>query len=67
MPAKLESLGPRSADGPLRTAVAKAIILPLWGPRGIDQLESLFALADYRPSLSTLTFEGGDLHWRLLH
>ena len=40
MPAKLESLGPRSADGPLRTAVAKAIILPLWGPRGIDQLES---------------------------
>ena len=27
-------------DGPLRTAVAKAIILPLWGPRGIDQLES---------------------------
>ena len=40
MPAKLESLGPRSADGPLRTAVAKAIILPLWGPRGIEQLES---------------------------
>ena len=40
MPAKLESLGPRSADGSLRTAVAKAIILPLWGPRGIDQLES---------------------------
>ena len=31
---------PRSADGPLRTAVAKAIILPLWGLRGIDQLES---------------------------
>ena len=31
---------PRSAGGPLRTAVAKAIILPLWGPRGIDQLES---------------------------
>ena len=30
MPAKLESLGPRSADGPLRTAVAKVIILPLW-------------------------------------
>ena len=27
-------------DGPLRTAVAKAIILPLWGLRGIDQLES---------------------------
>ena len=22
-------------EGPLRTAVAKAIILPLWGPRGI--------------------------------
>ena len=40
MPAKLESLGPRSADGPLRMAVAKAIILPLWGLRGIDQLES---------------------------
>ena len=40
MPAKLESLGPRSSDGPLRTAVAKAIILPLWGLRGIDQLES---------------------------
>ena len=40
MPAKLESLGPRSADCPLRTAVAKAIILPLWGLRGIDQLES---------------------------
>ena len=33
----------------------------------IEMLESLFALADYRPSLSTLTFEGGDLHWRLLH
>ena len=41
MPAKLESLGPRSAEGPLRTAVAKAIILPLWGLRGIDQLESV--------------------------
>ena len=40
MPAKLESLGPRSADSLLRTAVAKAIILPLWGLRGIDQLES---------------------------
>ena len=40
MPAKLESLGPRSAEGPLRTAVAKAIILPLWGLRGRDQLES---------------------------
>ena len=40
MPAKLESSGPRRADGPLRTAVAKAIILPLWGLRGIDQLES---------------------------
>ena len=39
MPAKLESLGPRSADGPLRTAVAKTIILPLWG-RGHDKLES---------------------------
>ncbi len=29
------TLGPRSADGSLCTAVAKAIILPLWGPRGI--------------------------------
>ena len=38
MPAKLESLGLRSADGPLRTAVAKAIILPLWGLRGITSL-----------------------------
>ena len=33
----------------------------------VEMLESLFALPDYRPSLSTLTFEGGDLHWRLLH
>ena len=33
----------------------------------VEMLESLFALADYRPSLSTLTFEGGDLDWRLLH
>ena len=33
----------------------------------IEMLESLFALADYWLSLSTLTFEGGDLHWRLLH
>ena len=33
----------------------------------VEMLESLFALANYRPSLSTLTFEGGDLHWRLLH
>ena len=33
----------------------------------VEILESLFALADYWPSLSTLTFEGGDLHWRLLH
>ena len=33
----------------------------------VEMLESLFALADYRPSLSTLTFEGGDLHWGLLH
>ena len=33
----------------------------------VEMLESLFALADYRPSLSTLTFEDGDLHWRLLH
>ena len=33
----------------------------------VEMLESLFALADYRPSLSTLRFEGGDLYWRLLH
>ena len=33
----------------------------------IEMLGALVALADYRPSLSTLTFEGGDLHWRLLH
>ena len=33
----------------------------------VEMLESLVALADYWPSLSTLTFEGGDLHWRLLH
>ena len=43
-----------------------------WGwnrgkPGLVEMLESLFALADCRPSLSTLTFEGGDLHWRLLH
>ena len=36
-------------------------------PGLVEMLESLFALADYRPSLSTLTFAGGDLHWRLLH
>ena len=35
--------------------------------RLIEMLGSLVALADYWPSLSTLTFEGGDLHWRLLH
>ena len=46
MPAKLESLGPRSTDGPLRTAVAKAIILPLWELRGIDQLESYDFVAE---------------------
>ena len=33
----------------------------------IEMLGALVALADYWPSLSTLTFEGGDLHWRLLH
>ena len=33
----------------------------------VEMLESLFALADYRLSLSTLTSEGGDLYWRLLH
>ena len=33
----------------------------------IEMLESFNELADYRPSLSTLTLEGGDLHWRLLH
>ena len=32
----------------------------------VEMLESLFALADYRPSLSTLRFEDGDLHGRLL-
>ena len=32
----------------------------------VEKLESLFALADYRPSLSTLTLEGGDLLGRLL-
>ena len=37
------TIGPRSADGPLCTAVAKAIILPLWGPRGIASW-SLLAL-----------------------
>ena len=36
-------------------------------PGVVEMLESLFALADYRPSLSTLTFEGGDLHCRVLH
>ena len=33
----------------------------------IEMLESLFALADYLLSLSTMTFEGGDLYWRLQH
>ena len=33
----------------------------------VEMLESLFALADYRLSLSTLTSEGGDWHWGLLH
>ena len=33
----------------------------------IEIQESLFALADYLPSLSILRFEGGDLYWRLLH
>ena len=33
----------------------------------IEMLGALVALADYRPSLSTLTFEGGDLPWRVLH
>ena len=33
----------------------------------VEKLGSLFALCDYRPTLSTLTFEDGDLHWRLLH
>ena len=33
----------------------------------IEMLGALVAQADYWPSLSTLTFEGGDLHWRLLH
>ena len=33
----------------------------------IEMLESLFALADYPHTLSTLTLEGGDWHWELLH
>ena len=33
----------------------------------IEMLESFNELADYRPSLSILRFEGGDLYWRLLH
>ena len=33
----------------------------------IEMLESFNEQPDYPPSLSTLTFEGGDLHWRLLH
>ena len=33
----------------------------------VEMLESLFAQADYHPSLGTLTSEGGDLYWRLLH
>ena len=36
-------------------------------PGVVEMLESLFALADYRLSLSTLRFEGGDLYCRLLH
>ena len=39
---------------------------PLWG-WGHYKLESFNELTDYRPSLSTLTLEGGDLHRRLLH
>ena len=33
----------------------------------VEKLGSLFALCDYRPSLSRETFEGGDLHWGLRH
>ena len=33
----------------------------------VEMLESLFALPDYHPSLSTLTVVGGDLHWGLRH
>ena len=33
----------------------------------IEMLESFNELCDYSPSLTTLTFEGGDFHWRLLH
>ena len=33
---------PRNAGGPLRTAVAKAIILPLWGLRGIASWRLFF-------------------------
>ena len=32
----------------------------------IEMLESFNEQPDYRPSLSTLRFEGGDLHWGLL-
>ena len=32
-----------------------------------EMLESFNELTGYRPSLSTLRFEGGDLDWRLLH
>ena len=56
------------------TIFSKSLIRHLMTGAGImtnrwwlEMLESLFALADYRLSLSTLTFEGGDLHWRLLH
>ena len=33
----------------------------------IEMLESFNEQADYLLSLSTLTLEGGDLYWRLLH
>ena len=36
-------------------------------PWSLEMLESFNELCDYPPSLSTLRFEGGDLHWRLLH
>ena len=33
----------------------------------VEMLESFNELCDYSPSLSTLTSEGGDSYWRLLH
>ena len=33
----------------------------------VEMLESFNELTDYLLSLSTMTFEGGDLYWGLLH